>query len=176
MKKLILVVLVFLVGCALPTPTPKATVQDRQVVLSSVGEQGIARVHFFIGEWEHGKIKDICTFYVNGTKVGSGNSDFFSAVDLVPGKYSFSWQLQAGSTYFDPVPIELTLRPDDRVYLIGTIVNKSDRAAGLLFGPIGALAGMKYYYIFNQDPTNGPVLLRQKELVELNTSLKDALR
>jgi len=176
MKYLALVMVVLLAGCALPPPTPLATLDDRRVVEEKRLPDGAARIYLFVGEGVYGlKPKEPCNFFVNNAMIGVGNYDMFVVADLEPGRYSFHWQYAETNTYFSSVPLELELRANDHVYLLARTVDAST-AGSQWFGLIGGLLGTKFHYVMQQIPAEGPALVQQKQLSAFNASLKGTVR
>lgn len=115
-RVIFLVVAMLVAGCALPPPTPLATIDDRRMVADRQLSEGAARVYLFVGEGVYGtKPKEPCLFFVNSALIGTGSYDMFVVADLEPGRYRFDWQFAKTNTYFSAIPLELELKANESV-------------------------------------------------------------
>ena len=157
---------------------PLAPVADRDVVLNSKVEKGCARIHFYLGGIElYGKISPMnepIRIFINGIDAGIiGNHNEFIAVNLYPGKYTFSCDLLNTSSFFIPEEIKISIE-DQGLYFLETNV-KHDQPSDASFLLGGLIAGLntKFYTRLDRRYKIGQQAVFQKRLVLLNNSLKD---
>ena len=172
--------ILLLLGCATKIENPSANLADQQMVLNSVVEEGLARIHFYLGKTEmYGKeilADKAIEIFINNQSVGIvGNKNEFIVVELYPGEYSFTWKSinTTDRGYEKPSPLILKINERDLIFL--------EAISSLDPGPLGAFGGlitaatMKFYPTFKRSYAMGQQQISQKRLTLRNTTIKDFL-
>ncbi len=183
MKQILIVVAIFLlIGCATRMEHPSASLADQKMIMDSVVEKGLARVHFYLGTMEiYGKktpMNQAFEVFINNQSVGIvGNKDEYIVADLYPGKYSFMWRA-IGRNSEIPILLELYITEQDLIFLEANLVHGATLTEATLFGPIvgaASAANAKITIGFDRTYAAGQQKIFRKRLVLRNTTIKDSL-
>ncbi|MDP3029158.1 MAG: SHOCT domain-containing protein [Deltaproteobacteria bacterium] len=170
----------FLTACATRINHPPAPLQQQSTVERFQLDENESRVHFFLGEFfmknARGiQLNETADFYVNNVKIGMiGNNKEYIAVDLHPGLYSFKWMpTSTGSGYCEPEPLQLSIASGELIFMKANMRDVTSNLA-YMFGPVGALAGVRLITYFEQD-TNLKNNIHEYKLTLLNEDIKKSL-
>ena len=177
-----------LTGCAAPQRIshPLASLQDQETVKSFNIPEGQARVYFFLGylRMYDKKIQDMDTpteIFINDKSLGIiGNKSEIIAVDLYPRVYEFKWSSleEKGAWWPNPTVLKVTLNEKSQTFLEAIILDTYSATKDFLFGVVGALASShtRFLAILEQNPQKGREAIFTKNLISLNTQIKDSVK
>lgn len=169
----------FLTACATRINHPPAPLQQQSTVKQFQLDGDESRFHFFLGNsilyGRSHKMNEAANLFVNNIKIGTiGNNKEYLAVDLHPGTYTFKWMpISTGSGYCRPDPLQLSIAKGELVFMKANMRDVTSNLA-YLFGPVGALAGVRLITYFEQD-TNLKNNIHEYKLILLNEDIKKTL-